>query len=78
MTWREFQLRRVAYERQEKTSWLKVREISYMIYCSIPEKSPKKSREQFMPIEKKFKKQVASEDATQRYLEEIKKYYKNK
>ncbi len=77
MTWKEFQLKRIAYERQEKNSWLKVREISYLIYLSIPQKGTKMSKEKFMPLEKS-KVNRATNEAQQQFLEEVKKFWSKK
>ena len=80
MTWREFQLRRFAYERQRKEEWRHTREIVYWIYLSIPTKEAKINKEQFFPIDdSKGKSNVKASQFARKFLEEQQKeYYRQK
>ena len=51
MTWREFRLRTIGYQRQEKTKWYHTRILTHQIYLTIPEKGTKKSIDRFWPLE---------------------------
>lgn len=51
MTWREFLLRREGYIREKTEREALTREISYMVYLSIPQKEPKMSKDRFWNIE---------------------------
>ena len=53
MTWREFQLKRHGFLRQQKHQVSQTRTIAYMIYLSIPEKGNKKTIEQFWSLDEK-------------------------
>ena len=75
MTWREFQLRRFAYERQRKEEWRHTREIAYWIYLSIPTKEAKINKEQFFPIDSKGKSNVKTSQFARKFLEEQQKEY---
>jgi len=77
MTWREFQLRLLGYQREQKNDWFKVREVAYLIYLSIPQKGTKMSKEKFMPLENKTVKPVNNE-VKEWYLQEIQNYYNKK
>ncbi|MDV3594395.1 hypothetical protein CMU87_18160 [Elizabethkingia anophelis] len=68
MSWREFQLRRIGYERSQKTDWYKVREISYWVYMSIPTKGKKASKQEFMPIEQKVVETVSKDNVMDYFL----------
>lgn len=68
MSWREFQLRRIGYEREQKTDWYKVREISYWVYMSIPTKGKKASKQEFMPIEQKVVETVSKDNVMDYFL----------
>lgn len=51
MTWREFQLRRYGYEREDKSKWLHTREICYYVLAATGAIDTKKmSKEKFMPL----------------------------
>lgn len=51
MTWREFQLKRHGFIRQQKEQLRHTQTIAYMIYLGIPEKGKKKSLNQFWNID---------------------------
>lgn len=51
MTWREFQLKRHGFLRQQKEQLRHTQTIAYMIYLGIPEKGKKKSLNQFWNID---------------------------
>lgn len=53
MTWREFQLKRHGYIRQQKENWNHTRTIAYMTYLSIPEKGKKKTIDQWWSLDAK-------------------------
>lgn len=53
MTWREFQLKRYGYIRQQKENWSHTRTIAYMTYLSIPEKGNKKTIDQWWSLDGK-------------------------
>lgn len=61
MTWREFQLRRYAFERSEKRNWFKIREIAYSSLVAGGMDTKKVSKEKFMPLEERKKAKVSSE-----------------
>ncbi|MYZ60727.1 hypothetical protein EH151_12605 [Elizabethkingia anophelis] len=77
MSWREFQLRRIGYERSQKTDWYKVREISYWVYMSIPTKGKKASKQEFMPIEQKEVIKVSKKDSYGFFKEMQEEYLRN-
>jgi hypothetical protein len=57
MTWREFQLRRYGYERENRAKWEHTREISYCALAATGAIDTKKmSKEQFMSLENGSKK----------------------
>lgn len=60
MTWREFQLRRYGYERENRAKWEHTREISYCALVATGAIDTKKmSKEKFMPLENGSNKTVA-------------------
>lgn len=51
MTWREFQLRRLGYAREDKAKWIHTREIAYYsLVASGAIDTRKVSKEKFMPL----------------------------
>jgi hypothetical protein len=76
MSWREFLLRQIGYQREQKTDWYKVREIAY---CALvgshqdPKKLPK-NIESFIPLNGQKQKKGVSEDTKQKFLELYKKW----
>lgn len=59
MTWREFQLRRYGYEREDKSKWLHTREICYYVLAATGAIDTKKmSKEKFMPLDGSGSKKV--------------------
>lgn len=53
MTWREFQLKRHGYLREQKENWRHTQMISYMTYLSIPEKGKKKTINEWWSLDDK-------------------------
>ncbi|WP_288446523.1 hypothetical protein [uncultured Chryseobacterium sp.] len=52
MTWREFQLRKLGYSREDKTRWLHTREVTYHVLVATGAIDTRKmSKEKFMPLE---------------------------
>lgn len=75
MSWREFQLRKHGYYRQQKQEWYKVREIAYWSAAGTA-LDPKKTKiNDFMPIDEVRSKQV-SESTKTRFAELQKEYLK--
>lgn len=76
MTWAEFQLRLIAFNRAEKREEHKMRRMAWISYIA-PHQDPKKLRgmteRKFWNIEGEKRPRV-SEEARQRFLEEYKKY----
>ena len=73
MTWREFQLRRKGYERQQMNEWRKVREIAYWSGAGSAFDPKKTKIDKFMPFE--FDEiSTASESALNKLAEEQRKY----
>lgn len=76
MTWREFQLRRIGYERQELKEWRKVREISYWSGAGTAFDASKTKINQFMPLDEN--KPQASQSGINKLRELQKAYYGSK
>jgi hypothetical protein len=55
MSWREFQLRSIGFQRKEKNDWIKVREIAYncLIGSHLDPKKLPKTKERYMPLDNK-------------------------
>jgi hypothetical protein len=76
MSWREFLLRQIGYQREQKNEWYKVREIAY---CALvgshqdPKKLPK-NKENFIPLEGQKQKKGVSDDTKQKFIELYKKW----
>lgn len=51
MTWREFHLRKIAYERQQKEWWYKIREIGYASLIGGGVDPKKLTKEKYMPLD---------------------------
>jgi len=77
MSWREFQLRRRAYDKAEKEDWIKVREMAFasLIGPHVDPKKLPKSKEQFIPLEPKKK---VSNSALERLRQLQLEYQRNK
>lgn len=73
MTWAEFQLRLLAFNRQEEGKLLMIRRLGWLTHMT-----PKKGQNEngWWSIGKKIKR--VSEDAKDRFKEEYKKYLKAK
>jgi hypothetical protein len=76
MSWREFLLRQIGYQREQKNEWYKVREIAY---CALvgshqdPKKLPK-NKENFIPLDGEKKRKGVSAEAKQKFIELYKKW----
>lgn len=63
MTWREFQLRKEGYSREDKRRWEHTREISYYVLVATGAIDTRKvSKEKFMPIDNIGRKVVGITD----------------
>ena len=75
MTWAEFKLRLISFDRSETREEYKLRRLAWISYTA-PHQDPKKlrglSEDRWWRIGKK--KEVASEDHKKRFIEEYKKY----
>lgn len=79
MTWAEFQIRRLAYNRIQINEWKKVREIAYTSLIA-PYQDPKRiprSRNKFMDLEGKSTQVKTSKGTKTRFLELYKEYLNN-
>lgn len=80
MTWAEFRLRLIGFNRQEERDFYKLRRLSWITYIA-PHQDPKKLRgmteERFMKLGNKPRARV-SEATRQRFIEETKKYLAKK
>jgi hypothetical protein len=77
MTWAEFSIRLHAYKRLERKEWYKVREIAYAATVGAhlnPKRLPK-TKEQFMPLNLKFR-NTQRERIAKRIKEAQNEYYK--
>ncbi|MDV3661628.1 hypothetical protein CMU70_14330 [Elizabethkingia anophelis] len=63
MSWREFRLRRIAYDRSQKKEWYKVREISYWSAAGTAIDVRKTPIDKFMELEEKEVIKVSKEDS---------------
>lgn len=76
MTWAEFKLRLIAFNRTETRQMYKLRRLAWVTFIA-PYQDPKKLRgmneKKFMPLEGENPKK-ASKEIKQRFLEEYKKY----
>lgn len=77
MTWREFQLRRIGYERVQLKEWEKYRLVAYWSGIEGGFSPKKVSIEQFMPLHKK-KKQEISQSGIEALRKAQEEYYGSK
>jgi len=76
MTWREFHLRKLGFERTEKRDWYKIREVGYASLIGGGVDPKKLTKEKYMPLDEPQQKQVTNEHfealkiAQQKYLEQ--------
>lgn len=76
MSWREFLLRQIGYNREQKNEWFKVREIAYSALTGAhidPKKLPK-SKEDFIPLDGRRKNKKVSEETKEKFVEFYKKW----
>lgn len=75
MSWREFQLRSIGFQRKEKNDWLKVREIAYnsLIGSHLDPKKIPKSKERYMPLDGNSEKKV-SDKQKEMFMNAFKNY----
>lgn len=74
MTWREFHLRKIGFERSEKREWYRTREVGYasLIGGGVdPKKLPK---EKYMPLDENQNKYQVTEDGFAALKREQEKY----
>jgi len=74
MTWREFHLRRIGFERSEKREWYRTREVGYasLIGGGVnPKQFPK---EKYMPLDENQNKYQVTEDGFAALKREQEKY----
>ena len=75
MSWREYQLRRIGYIRQEKEEWKRTRMVSYYsLVASGAIDTRKMSIEQFMPLDGKSKSSRMT-DSGRNALKEARRIY---
>lgn len=77
MTWREFHLRKIGFERSEKREWYKVREMGYASLIGGGVDPKKLTKEKYMPLEETQSKYQVTKDgfaalklAQQKYLKQ--------
>lgn len=76
MTWREFHLCRIGFERSEKREWYKVREMGYAALIGGGVDPKKLTKEKYMPLDEQSKYQVTEDGFAalkreqQKYLEQ--------
>ncbi|MDV4024646.1 hypothetical protein CMT52_09895 [Elizabethkingia anophelis] len=76
MSWREFQLRRIGYERSQKTDWYKVREIAYWSAAGTAIDVRKVPKDKFMAIEQKEVVSIQKDHYMDHFLKEHEDYMK--
>lgn len=74
MSWREFQLRKMGYDRKEKIEWEKVRQIAYWSGVEVGFDRSKYSPQKFMPLDDKEQSKGVSEEAQARFKKAQKEY----
>ena len=76
MSWREFHLRKIGFERSEKRAWYKVREMGYAALIGGGVDPKKLSKDKYMPLDAPNSHHVtqdgfaALKEAQQKYLEQ--------
>ncbi|MDV3461774.1 hypothetical protein CMV04_12215 [Elizabethkingia anophelis] len=76
MSWREFRLRRIAYDRSQKKEWYKVREISYWSAAGTAIDVRKTSIDKFMDLEEKEVVSIQKDHYMDHFLKEHEDYMK--
>ena len=74
MTWREFHLRRIGFERSEKREWYKVREMGYAALIGGGVDPKKLSKEKYMPLDEQQSKYQVTEEGFAALKREQQKY----
>ena len=74
MTWREFHLRRIGFERSEKREWYKVREMGYAALIGGGVDPKKLTKEKYMPLDENQNKYQVTEDGFAALKREQEKY----
>jgi len=77
MTWREFHLRRIGFERSEKREWYRTREVGYASLIGGGVDPKKLTKEKYMPLDENQNKYRVTEEgfaalklAQEKYLKE--------
>ncbi len=74
MTWREFHLRRIGFERSEKREWYRTREVGYASLIGGGVDPKKLSKEKYMPLDENQNKYQVTEDGFAALKREQEKY----
>ena len=74
MTWREFNLRRIGFERSEKREWYRTREVGYASLIGGGVDPKKLTKEKYMPLEETQSKYQVTEDGFAALKREQEKY----
>ena len=78
MTWAEFQIRLIAYQRTERKEWYKSRLVAYQVYLSNWQSKKKPSSiEKYLPLDE-AKKSKITDAHRQAFLQALDKYNKEK
>ena len=74
MTWREFHLRRIGFERSEKREWYRTREVGYASLIGGGVDPKKLTKEKYMPLDENQNKYQVTEDGFAALKREQEKY----
>ena len=74
MTWREFQLRKAGYEREQLRNWEHTRMTAYWSGAGTAFDGKKTTMDKFLPLGKDFEKPIVSEEHQASFIKMMQDY----